>query len=109
MDWEILDSKEQLEALIKEQGAFAIFKHSTRCSISSMVKSRVESTWNPEIHNFPIYYLDLLGFRELSNFVADTFNIKHESPQLIIVKDGKAIYNASHTAINPTQMEHLVS
>ncbi len=96
MKWELLTSEEQFLTLLKQTSAFAVFKHSTRCSISSMAKSRVEREWNLDI---PIYYLDLLQYRSLSNFIASYSGVEHQSPQLIIFQDGAVVYHASHNAI----------
>ena len=76
-----------------------IFKHSTRCSISFMAKNRIESGFNnPKISK--CYLLDLLKNSELSNNIATNFNVFHESPQVLIIQDGKTIFNASHGDIN---------
>jgi bacillithiol system protein YtxJ len=96
MNWEILTDKQQFDSLMQNETLFAIFKHSTRCSISSMAKNRIEKEWN---HQFPIYYLDLLQHRDVSNHIADVTNIEHQSPQLIVIKNGKPIYDASHNFI----------
>ena len=96
MKWENLTSEQQFSDLLVNQALFAVFKHSTRCNISSMVKNRVEREWNLD---FPVYYLDLLNYRSVSNFIASATNIEHESPQLIVFQNGKAIYNGSHSAI----------
>ena len=73
-----------------------IFKHSTRCSISSMVMSRFESAHD----SVSVYLLDLLSYRELSNQIADEFQVRHESPQLIMIKNGVCFSHASHTEIH---------
>ena len=65
MNWEILTDKQQFDSLMQNETLFAIFKHSTRCSISSMAKNRIEKEWN---HQFPIYYLDLLQHRSSNPF-----------------------------------------
>ena len=76
-----------------------IFKHSTRCSISTMSKSRLERSWE---ENTPIqtYFLDLIIYRDLSNNIAEQFKIEHQSPQVLIIKKGKCIYTASHNEID---------
>lgn len=99
MDWHELTSIDQLE-LIKQESSIRpqiIFKHSTRCSISSMAKNRLESEDVPE--NTDFHYLDLISFRDVSNQIAEVFGVKHESPQIIIVSNGKAVYDASHSMI----------
>ncbi|MDC3103851.1 bacillithiol system redox-active protein YtxJ [Flavobacteriales bacterium] len=75
-----------------------IFKHSTRCSISKMVLSRFKST--NDSASLSVYLLDLLKYRYLSNQIADSFNIKHESPQLLVIKDGECCKHSSHTSIH---------
>lgn len=104
MHWHELTSVDQWDQLVADshQHALAIFKHSTRCSISAMAKSRVERSWNYSDEQLPIYYLDLIRHRDVSNKIAETTGIQHESPQLIVLKDGKAIHHSSHTAIDVT-------
>ncbi len=97
MNWNILETEEQFLTLLKSEGTFAIFKHSTRCSISVMAKNRVEREWN---FDFPIYYLDLLQHRNVSNLIEAKSNIQHQSPQIIVFQDGLPIYDATHNAIS---------
>lgn len=96
MNWKILDSENQFLDLLKTEKVFAVFKHSTRCSISTMAKNRVEREWNLD---FPIYYLDLIQHRSISNLIAKQSGIEHQSPQLIVFQNGLPIYNASHSGI----------
>ena len=102
MNWLSLNSEQQLQEALTSEPVFAVFKHSTRCSISSMAKSRVERDWNFE---FPIYYLDLIQHRNISNFIADESGIEHQSPQLIVFQNGKPVYNASHSGINIDELK----
>lgn len=99
MNWIPLTSPEQL--VVIQQTSFSrpqvIFKHSTRCSISSTVLSRLERAAAPEAIDF--YFLDLLNYRSLSAQVAEQFRVHHESPQVLIIRNGKCIYDESHTAI----------
>lgn len=74
-----------------------IFKHSTRCSISSVAYHRLQKSQQPEGVDF--YYLDLLAHRLLSNKVAEVFNVPHESPQVLVIKNGKCVYDESHLGI----------
>jgi len=94
-----LDLKKAIDTSSQENLGIAIFKHSTRCSISSVAKTRLSSFWdfNEEL---PIFFLDLIKFRELSALIAETFDIQHESPQLLVIKNGKCIYDASHMSIS---------
>lgn len=97
MNWISITSEEQIKDLLNTQQVFAVFKHSTRCSISSMVKNRLERDWDSEL---PVYYLDLLSYRNVSNLIAQLSGVTHESPQLIVFKNGKPVFDASHTAIS---------
>jgi bacillithiol system protein YtxJ len=75
-----------------------IFKHSTRCSTSALVKNRLERASQPQEIDF--YYLDLLSYRPVSNKVAESFRIDHESPQVLIIRNGECIYDESHLGIS---------
>ena len=79
------------------KGVF-VFKHSTRCSVSYMAYKGLKAMWI--FDEIPFYYLDLIKFRNLSNEVASTFNLRHESPQLLFIKNGECINNASHFNVN---------
>ncbi len=108
MDWKPLLSDEQLNDLIKESHdkPQVIFKHSIRCSISSMIKNRLEKSEAPG--GFDFHYLDLIKYRPLSNKIAEEFNIRHESPQVIIIKDGHPVYDESHSAIHMEEIADAV-
>jgi len=100
MNWKALDSAEQLNDIKKQPGYSIIFKHSTRCSISMMAKRRFELDWDQFPENFPLYFLDLIKYREISGKVAEDFQVHHESPQLLLIKDGECILDQSHGAIS---------
>ena len=104
MNWLTFESESDLENIIAasflENKGVVIFKHSTRCSISSVAKSRLESSWDFDPTALPVYYLDLISFRSLSALVADKFNVQHESPQILVIKNGECIYNESHMSIS---------
>ncbi len=103
MNWIEITSDLDLNQLVDNSNraryGVAIFKHSTRCSISNLVKLRLSASWNFG-DQLPIYYLDLLKHRDLSDLIEEKFDIRHESPQLIIIKDGSLIFNASHFEIS---------
>ena len=102
MKWEILSTEQQFLDLLDNESLFAIFKHSTRCSISSMAKNRVERDWDLD---FPIYYLDLIQYRSVSNLIAAKSGIEHQSPQLIVFQNGLPVYDASHTMIDANDIK----
>lgn len=105
MNWEILTTTEQLEMLKKDSFTTPqlIFKHSTRCSISSMVKNRLEKSIQPVHIRF--HFLDLIAHRSLSNKIAEDLKVHHESPQVILIKNGECIFDESHMAI---QMDEII-
>ena len=109
MNWLSFESESDLEKIIQKSfnHPVAIFKHSTRCSISSVAKMRLSSSWNFG-DDIPIYYLDLLSYRSLSNLVAEKFNVSHQSPQLLIVKDGECVYHDSHLSISVNEIKRTL-
>ncbi len=85
-----------------------IFKHSTTCSISSMAKLRVEDQWEDADFD-QVYYLDLHRHRNISNAIAKEFSVYHESPQLLVIKDGECILDSSHLAITLEEVEEVLT
>lgn len=110
MNWKNLESIEQLEVIIESSflKPVALFKHSTRCSISAMTKSRIERNWDALPADFDLYYLDLLTHRPISNAIADRFGVEHESPQLLLIVDGQCVYHASHSEISVSELVPLL-
>ncbi|NNC84407.1 MAG: bacillithiol system redox-active protein YtxJ [Flavobacteriales bacterium] len=97
--WTALRSLDQWEQIVKKSHDTPqlIFKHSTRCGVSRMVLREFEREWQGD---HPCYYLDLLAHRDVSNAIAESTGVLHQSPQIIILKEGKAIYDASHQSIS---------
>lgn len=101
MNWINLTSTEQINNIKATKGYSIIFKHSTRCSISMMAKRRFELDGKLFDENItPLYFLDLIKYRDLSKSVADVFNVHHESPQLLLIKNGECILDQSHSSIS---------
>lgn len=108
MNWNKLDSEEKLDTIKTEsfEKPVLIFKHSTRCSISSMAYDRMQRSWKEEeMGGIKPYYLDLIAYRSVSNQIAQTFNIEHESPQLLLIAKGNCVYNASHMEISYMELK----
>jgi bacillithiol system protein YtxJ len=99
MNWIELSEDSQLEKIKEISGhrAQLIFKHSTRCALSSIAKSRLERSLPPESVDF--YYLDLIKNRRLSDKIAHEFDVYHQSPQVLLIKNGNCIYEESHNGI----------
>jgi bacillithiol system protein YtxJ len=109
MDWIELTNENQLEEIKKESSREpqVIFKHSTRCSISSMAKSRLERSDVPPGIKF--HFLDLIRYRGLSNKIEAEFMVQHESPQILLIKNGECIYEESHSGISMAEIQEQVS
>ena len=107
--WIPLTNLGQLNEIIHESTStpVIIFKHSTRCSVSRMALKQFENEFDLQSKVTP-YFLDLLENRDISSEIALRFGVVHQSPQLILIKDGKAIYNASHSDIAFEDLERLL-
>ena len=109
MNWIILNDVAQLD-VIKEKSKIrpqVIFKHSTRCATSQVVRNRLERNKISPAIDF--YFLDLLGYRKISEKIAETFRVYHESPQVLLIKNGECIYDESHLGIDMDEILDQVS
>ena len=106
MNWIPLVDINQLDLIIEESKTkgVVIFKHSTRCIISKMALRGFESDYTFE-DDFLCYYLDLIAHRDISNEIAARFGIEHQSPQILIIKDGVVVYNESHEGIEANALK----
>ena len=101
-DWQTLTSISDLNNALEAsfQKPVLLFKHSTRCSISQMALDRFERTWaETNLDQVTPFYLDLIAHRDVSNQIADKLNVEHQSPQVLLVKDGRCIFSETHQAI----------
>lgn len=105
INWTELTDLGQLNEIIavSNEKPVAIFKHSTRCSVSRMALKQFENEFNSADKVTP-YFLDLIEYRAISNEIANRFGVTHQSPQLILIKEGKAIYNVSHSDIDAEEL-----
>lgn len=112
MNWNKLTTDEELQnaSFLSETKPILIFKHSSRCAISDRVFENFEMEWelNSENNHEQIepYFLDLIKYRSISNEIARKFNVVHESPQVLVIKNGKSIYAESHGYI---RMEEILN
>lgn len=104
MNWISLKEEAQLSQILEKSTSVpqVIFKHSTRCSVSSMVLSRLERSDTPE--NIDFYLLDLIKHRNISNRIAENFKVYHESPQLLLIKNRECVYDESHMGISMVEL-----
>jgi bacillithiol system protein YtxJ len=101
LPWIALNSIDQLDAIAERSKGKTqlIFKHSTRCGISRMVMNQFVAAYDLDL-NADLYYLDLLSYRDVSNEVGYKFEVMHESPQLLVIRNGVVVAHASHGGIN---------
>jgi len=86
-----------------------IYKHSTRCGVSLTVKRNLEKSWNSELEQLlEPWYLDLLNHRDISNEIAKRYGIGHESPQILVIRNGKCIFDASHGEVEMDEVQKLL-
>jgi len=109
MDWNALNDAKQLDQIVEEsnENSVVIFKHSTRCSISRFALKEFEKEFDLEGKVKP-YFLDLLNYREISNEIAQRFGVQHQSPQIILIKNGVAVYDTSHDSIDASALKRFV-
>lgn len=110
MNWNQLTSTSQIDQIKKSSfdNPVLIFKHSTRCSISAMAENRLERSWvSSEIPTMELFHLDLIQYRDVSNYIADAFDVPHESPQVLIVFEGNCIYHNSHMGVSYHEIKRV--
>lgn len=108
--WIPLTSIDQLEEIEEKSKSKAqlIFKHSTTCGISSMVIRSFTNLFEPSQEQVDVYYLDLHRYRDVSNEVGYKFQIMHQSPQVIVIKNGEVVAHDSHGSITEMNFtEHV--
>lgn len=109
VEWKPLVNLEQLDEIVdlSQEKTILIFKHSTRCSISRFALKQFENKFELE-NKIITYYLDLMNYRTISNEIAIRFGVEHQSPQILLIKNGKSIFAASHGDIDAEFLERFV-
>jgi bacillithiol system protein YtxJ len=100
---EFIGQLDELVAFSNEKPA-VIFKHSTRCSISRFALKQFENEYDLG-NGVDAYFLDLLAHRDISNEIASRFAVYHQSPQLLLIKSGKSVYDVSHSDIDAGELK----
>jgi bacillithiol system protein YtxJ len=110
MVWNSVRSTDDVDSIIvaSYHTPQILFKHSTRCFISSMVKNRFEDKWSYTEKEFTAHFLDIFSFRKVSNYVAERLSVHHESPQLIMIHNGETIFDASHHDIYAEELRTII-
>ncbi|MBB5619912.1 bacillithiol system protein YtxJ [Pedobacter cryoconitis] len=109
MEWKNITDPDQISGIKKQEGYSLIFKHSTRCSVSMMAKKRFELDWEIIPEGTNLYFLDLISHRAISAQIAETFQVHHESPQILLIKDGDCVLDASHSDISADEVAELIN
>lgn len=112
LSWTPLTSESELEEAISasHQKPVLLFKHSTRCSISTSALSRLERNWEENAsESVSTYFLDLLAYRPISNQIEDKLGVAHQSPQALVLKNGKCVFHSSHFDITYDAIKEAIS
>ena len=93
-----------------EKAPVFIYKHSTTCPINARAAARIDAYLKDAPEDTPkMVFVKVIESRPVSLAMADTLDVKHESPQLILVDKGKAVWNASHEDITAASIAKAVS
>lgn len=108
LQWNFLKDEKDLETIkqLSAERPQVIYKHSTRCYISTMVRRGLENSHPPAHIDF--HFLDLIAYRSISNRISEEFGVIHESPQVLVIRDGKSIFDASHDSISMEEIAQAV-
>ena len=102
MFWNQIETQDDFEKLLalSQNSTVLIFKHSTRCGTSRFALKEFEQSWKMEDeHKMVFCFLDLIAHRYVSDFIEASLGVRHESPQVILMKKGKCVYSVSHSEI----------
>ena len=111
IEWRKLTDLGQLNELtdLSFEKPVLIFKHSTRCSISRFALKQFENEYDFSNEELQPYFLDLLEYRSISNEIASRFGVFHQSPQILVIKEGKSVYDESHDAIAVSEVRNILN
>ncbi|WP_371416355.1 bacillithiol system redox-active protein YtxJ [Pedobacter sp. L105] len=107
--WTNITDLNQISDIKSTAGYSLIFKHSTRCSVSMMAKKRFELDWEVIPEGTNLFFLDLISHRAISAQIAETFQVHHESPQILLIKDGSCVLDASHSDISADEVAEVIN
>lgn len=101
IEWKTIESSDQIEEIIQASRTtpVVIYKHSRHCGVSFFVRARLEKQWKNG-YDVDFYFLDLVSHRDVSNEVADRFGVRHESPQVLLIRNGESVFDTSHVGVS---------
>ena len=111
INWLELRSTNDIDDVIRRSFSVPclLFKHSTRCEISAIAKYRLEDDWDFEEDTLEAYFLDLIKYREVSNYIAESFSVHHESPQALLIYKGECVFDVSHLDISVPELKEAMA
>ncbi|MCH7525536.1 MAG: bacillithiol system redox-active protein YtxJ [Bacteroidetes bacterium] len=110
LPWIALNAIEQLKHIQEKSNTKTqvIFKHSTRCGVSRMVLNQFVDAYELTADDLDLYFLDLVNYRNVSNEVGYMFQVMHESPQLLVIKNGVVVAHDSHGGVNAIDLNSFI-
>lgn len=109
--WKTLETMDQINQIKSDshQKPVVIYKHSTHCGLSSIRRGKLIQNWNFEDNHLDFYFLDLIRLRPISNAIEEVFDVRHESPQLLVIDKGKVVFHTSHHEVSVESIEQGLS
>lgn len=109
VQWNIPETEDQVEELFRAKRVQVIYKHSYSCSISIFAKNRIEADISSLSQKADFHFIDVRVNRPISNYIAHISDVYHESPQLLIVQDGKVLWNGSHNRVQTDPIKNTLN
>jgi len=111
MNWIHIKSEDMIDDIKKEsyKNRVLIFKYSPKCSINMLMMNMLEREWNcSELENIKTYFINIIAYRHISNMIESEFDVYHESPQVLIIENGKSIHDVSHGKIRYENLKEVL-
>lgn len=110
IDWKLLNKPEDLEQIVQnsKEAPQIIYKHSTRCAVSSIALFSLQGIRADVVEKADFHFLNVIDHRDLSNYVAEKLNVRHESPQLLLIRNGKVDWHGSHYQVKAETVAEIL-
>lgn len=99
--WNVINETTQVDEVLERshRQPQLLYKHSNRCGTCMFAKSEIESSSGEIKEKAGMHFVDVIRSRAVSDYIAEKLNLRHESPQAILLVDGKVVWHNSHSAI----------